>query len=336
MTKDEALALFYEKNKIDPDKVANKKSGDYDRRLADLPEKIDQWLADIAEEDRDIFLEILSRYTYLTEVECQLRYCRVVELLAEKLRELNRTFDDVLIITVESTNGVKSGGDNVRSDFYKRNFYEISKKQIVAALSKVDKEKINQYSVFVFLDDMIGSSMTLSRVIRGFYEAYPDILGRSKIFYSCIALRKRGVDRLDKSLKNFEPRIEAIYEKDWIINPAIEKNDSAYKKMEQYEDRIGNFFNGFGENGKSYFMGFSENRMTLSFHYNTPNNTLSSFWREIPEQHKALFKRDGNQPSVKRPGISEMKAKSQKLKEAAYQMGKAIGEKKVGTELWSD
>lgn len=333
MRKKEALALFYKKNKISPQKVSNKRGGDYDRHLANLPEKVDQWLADIAKEDRGTFLEVLSRYTYLTEVECQLRYCRVVELLAEKLQELNRTFDDVLIITVESTNGVKSGGDNVRSDFYKRNSEEIPKEQIIAALSKVEEEKINQYSVFVFLDDMIGSSLTLKGVIQRFCDEHKEIVERSNLFYSCIAPRRRGIKHLRDDLKRIKLNVEPIFEEGWIIDPAFEKNSPAYRKMEQYEEKIGNFFD---EDGKSYFMGFSKNRITLSLHYNTPNNTLSSFWREIPEQHKALFKRDGNQPSVKRPGISEMKAKSQKLKEAAYQAGQARREKDEGTELWTN
>lgn len=238
MTKDEALALFYKKNKISPQKVSNKRGGDYDRHLANLPEKVDQWLADIAKEDRGTFLEVLSRYTYLTEVECQLRYCRVVELLAEKLQELNRTFDDVLIITVESTNGVKSGGDNVRSDFYKRNSEEIPKEQIIAALSKVEEEKINQYSVFVFLDDMIGSSLTLKGVIQRFCDEHKEIVERSNLFYSCIAPWRRGIKHLRDDLKRIKLNVEPIFEEGWIIDPAFEKNSPAYRKMEQYEEKL--------------------------------------------------------------------------------------------------
>ena len=88
----------------------------------------------------------------------------------------------------------------------------------------------------------------------------------------------------------------------------IEKISNIEKIIEDYaiEDR-----------DKKFYMGFEKNQLLVSFYYNTPNNTLSLFWRptsiSVP-----LFART----SYKRPTIDECRKNKKKLMENAYERGK--------------
>ena len=67
MNKKEALNAFYEKNLIDIRTASNPQDGNYDKRIADLDSQVDIWLQGIAPEDQEVFLTLLSRYTYLRQ-----------------------------------------------------------------------------------------------------------------------------------------------------------------------------------------------------------------------------------------------------------------------------
>ena len=135
MNKKEALSAFYAKNKIDIRTASNPQDGNYDKRIAELDSQVNIWLQGIAPEDQEAFLTLLSRYTYLTETQCQLRYEKILSLLNEQLSSLNCQLHEVLFVTVESGGNHKSGSDNVRADFHK----EKSKKHRLLQHSHVSK-----------------------------------------------------------------------------------------------------------------------------------------------------------------------------------------------------
>ena len=74
MNKKESLGIFYSRNKINPTMVADYDSAEYDERLSELDNRIDLWLSNIESNDREIFLEVLSEFTYLTQTSCQKRF----------------------------------------------------------------------------------------------------------------------------------------------------------------------------------------------------------------------------------------------------------------------
>lgn len=324
MNKDEALDLFYAKNKISFPAVSNPLDGNYDERIAQLPGQIDRWLAQIAPADHSIFLELLSQYTYLTEIQCQLRYGEILSLLSPCLDQAGLSLSHVLFVTVESTHACKTGGDNVRADFQKRNLRQIQKRQIIATHSNLSPEEVRQYPVVVFLDDIIGSGITLWNEIQTFCQRFQlPYNGHPQIFFACIAPRRHGVRHLVENCDKYGIPIYGLYRPEWFVEPAFPKGSDTYLQLEPYERLIGTYMT---EPSKSYFMGFQKNRLLVSFHYNTPNNTLSTFWREIPGRNAPPFYRDGNQPP-QRPSIDDLKAKKNVLRQDAYQQGVAYWEK---------
>ena len=88
MDKETAIERFYKENHIDPQRVADELDASYDPRLAMLPQKVDQCLEYVNVADRPVFLKLLSRYCYLSRVQCQLRYGQVLSTLQEQLKKL--------------------------------------------------------------------------------------------------------------------------------------------------------------------------------------------------------------------------------------------------------
>lgn len=323
MKKAEALQLFYEKNHINIDLVSNEEDGNYDARIANLSSQVDLWLQKIDVDDHNIFLELLSRYTYLTEAQCQLRYSRIIQLLNEELTALKCEcgLSDVLFVTVESSGTYKSGSDNVRADFQKRHLRTIQKTQIVATQSNLAVADICQYKVVVFIDDIVGSGVTLWNAIKNFCQRFPIVCNgknNHKLFYACIAPRKHGIKHIHKNCKRYDIDAKELFDAAWYEEPAITKGTPAYPKIKKYEEIIGNYMMSEGE---SFFMGFKNNRLLLSFHYNTPNNTLSSFWRSVPAYPEPPFYRDGNQPKA---GITldDLQKTKKSMQNASYELGK--------------
>ncbi len=313
MDKEEALKAFYEKNGIDPARVSNQYDDSYDERLAELPDRVDQWLSGIQEEDREIFLTLLSRYTYLRPAECRGRYHDILVMLGKRLAALGIRLCEVLFVTVEAGGAYASGGDNVRADILSRNLMRLTKKQVVAILSRMEAQDLKPYRAVVFVDDIVGSGFSLWKAIRTFHEQFPT--ANQALFFASIAPRKKGIVHIQKNCKKYRINIEPLYKPEWVLKEAVAKGTPAYRQLEPYEKAVGKYLT---EEGISFFMGFWQSKLSVSFYYNTPNNTLCTFWR-IGEKMSPLFYRNADQPP--RPSIEELRAKKQWGCDQAYCFG---------------
>lgn len=318
MDKNKALQLFYERNNIDILKTSDITDGNFDVRIAQLSDQIDRWLVNISPSDHNLFLTLLSKFTYLTNAQCQLRYSKIISLLEEQLNNSSLSLYDVLIVTVESSSPFKSGSDNVRADLHKRNLLKLSKSQIVASQTNLQYEDIQQYKVVLFLDDVVGSGRTLWRGIKSFCDRFSiNGNGCPQLYYGCIAPRERGMQHLRDNCLHAKICATPLFDETWYEKPAFDKGSDEYTQIESYEQLVGNYLM---EPPESFFMGFEKNRMLLSFHYNTPNNTLSTFWRVVPEKNDPPFLRDGNQ-GMRRPTIDALKIRDADMRNHAYAFG---------------
>lgn len=315
MDKETAIEAFYKLNQIDPRRVADPLDASYDLRLAELPKKVDQWLQYVDILDRPVFLKLLSRYCYLSRVQCQLRYGQILSLLSRQLAEAHIDIEEVLFITIEAGGAYASGGDNVRADLRYRTLGMIQRQQVIATQSNLSEKDIQPYRAVLFLDDVLGSGMTMWSAIRQLHMRFPEWFNSQKIFCGSIAPRQRGVEHINKNCKKYSLSLEWVYKKEWVQQPAFEYASQDFRQLETYERRIGEYMT---DPKKSFFMGFQKNRLLLSFYYNTPNNTLSTFWRK-GEDMEPPFYRDGNQPS--RLALEELKKRKRQMGLQAYQFG---------------
>ena len=307
MTKNKALQLFYENNNIDPTTIHPRD------RIAELPQKLDDWLLNIADENHAIFLEAFSRYIYLTQEECQDRFVQSMAMLKAELQKHDIEVDDVLYVTVESSSGTKSGSDNVRADMQRYNIEDIGKDQILAAQSKFIEERLEGVQAIVFVDDIIGTGCTLWNEMYSFCEKFKiNGKGKIKLYYMCIAPTEKGINHFNKNFIKYGYTVTSIYKTEWICAKAFKGDSTEYGIVNKYETEIDHYFAG---SDHSYRMGFKQGCLLISFYYNTPNNTISSFWRPTPF-NAPPFKRDGKE--CKRPSISDLANKKKQSDANSY------------------
>lgn len=307
MTKDDALKRFYANNKIDPKTIYPKD------RIADLPKKLDDWLFNIDSADQSVFLETFSRYTYITQIECQMRFAVLIEMLEEELRKYSINLNEVIYVTVESSSGIKSGGDNVRSDMQIYNFNKIDNEQILAAQSKFSKEQLNGIKAVVFVDDIIGTGKTIWSNFYNFCSEY-NLNGNSlpKLYCMCLSPTEKALKHLNKNFKKYKFKVNIIYKEEWLSSKAFAGDSEEYKIVDKYEKAIDDFFT---ESERSYRMGFEKSCLLISLYYNTPNNTVSCFWRPT-DFNKPPFERKGKE--CRRPVISELAKKKKQADAKIY------------------
>lgn len=307
MTKNDALKKFYTNNNIDPKTVHTRD------RIADLPVKLDNWLFNIDPADQTAFLEAFSRYTYLTQKECQERFGILVDMLEKEIQKHSINLNEVLYVTIESSSGIKSGGDNVRSDIQVYNFNKIDNEQILAAQSKFAEEQLEGIKAVVFVDDIIGTGKTIWNEFYNFCSNHNlNGYGLPKLYYMCLSPTEKAIKHLNKNFKKFDYKVNSIYKQEWISSKAFANDSEEYKIVNKYEKAIDDFFT---ESKLSYRMGFEKGCLLISFYYNTPNNTVSCFWRPT-DFNKPPFQRKGKE--CKRPSISELTKKKKQADEKIY------------------
>lgn len=320
MDKTQVLSKFYQRNSINRTEAANPDSGSYDVRIAGLSAQVDAWLSGIDPPDQEIFMELLGQYDYLTEPVCQKRYVALLDMLEEQLGAKGIGLEQTLFVTVESSSPFQNGGDNVRSDLRKRNFMRIKKQQVVARQSRLSKDVVDESRAIVFLDDIVGTGVTLWGSMKEFYDKFlQDMEEKPPLFYACIAFRKEGIEHIQKNCNTFRIPAEFLSMEEWRASQLHDTTSPSYTKIGRYEKLVGCY----NDPKHSFYMGFKKNRLLLSFHYNTPNNTLSMFWRATPTHHAPPFRRDGDQPDDvrPRPRVDDLKDKSNKLTGYAYAFG---------------
>lgn len=305
MTKEQAVSAFFHSNQIDPAQLSNY----LDPKLEHLPEKVDQWLNIVDPSDRELFLRLLSRYTYLTNPAAVQRYHQGIQLLEEMLADFQLSLWDVLFISTESSDGRKSGSDHVRTDLHRLCMDRIDASQIVASTYKLPEDALADYRGVVFVDDIVGSGFTLLRTIRSFLDRFPAAAGLP-LFLLCVVPTEQGLSFLSRQLQKREIRLIPVFKQEWIAVPAFQHADlfpeaerpDAVARIRKYEVLIDAYMK---DPERSYVFGFWGSRQLVSFYYNTPNNTLCTFWRWT-DTHTPLFPRE-KQPQISLRDLQQVK-----------------------------
>lgn len=280
--------------------------------------RVNEWLEICSDDaERKYLLELLEEYLYFP----QDRFNEEVERIINRLKDEGIDIRKTLFVTFPSKNGVASGGDNISSALLLATMDVSVKENIITDVERATEDlldRIVEYKYIVFLDDVIGSGTTLNTNIKKFFErfSFPSevvfyiayLCGREKKIREKIKQFKKYYKKQFRGVVLFPLKKSLFQNERKDRQQRIEKISNIEKIIEDYaiEDR-----------DKKFYMGFEKNQLLVSFYYNTPNNTLSLFWRptsiSVP-----LFART----SYKRPTIDECRKNKKKLMENAYERGK--------------
>lgn len=319
-TVEEAIEAFYENNLIDPDiyisdeneAYIQNKECDYLIGKDIFSLHVNEWLQSFSNSDINIFLNLLGNYTYITRREYRHKISLLSESTFATLNALNIPFSDAIFITTPSPKGLKSGGDEIRSYFNSVNICRgIKNNQIICSQELVSPDIFKDKTTIIFIDDLIGSGKTIKASIEKLLKYFQNNNIDSsmfQIFFAGIFVNNSASKNIIKHFNSLNVTVKPIYME---LPKKLLKGDVIFDSKEfaqvisvikKYEDLIDAYQ--FNTSFKTYSMGFDKCKLTVSFYYNTPNNTLCNFW-EYSDTHIPLFER--RTQSVNRPTVNELK-----------------------------
>lgn len=281
-------------------------------------ERIEEWLEICSKKiERKYLLQLLNEYLYFPKDKFDFEVERIIDCLREDQVDLKRA----LFVTFSSKKGTASGGDSISSALTVATMGISVKENIITDVERATKtlmERIRQYKYIVFVDDVIGSGMTLNTNVSAFFKRF-EFDENVIVYIAALCGRK---NKIDKKAKQFTKRYNKEFRS--ILLYPLKKSLDEYDKSDKsiryevvsiIENKIDKY--ALEEKEKTFFLGFEKNQLLVSFYYNTPNNTLSLFWRPS-EISVPLFTRT----SYKRPTIDDCRKNKQKLQKNAYERGK--------------
>ena len=323
----DSLDKFYENNGINPDLytaseieryIGNKR---FDPKITrdNLKEKVGCWIERFEEEDKQYFLSLLQKYVYISQNEFQHRIYNLCTYIYGKLEQQGIEKTQVLFVTVPSLDGVMSGGDALRNALREVNAEWLEKDQVVSDISRVNDSILNNKKAIIFIDDILGTGFSLRGTIEQFIDKFSiNKVKNCRLGIASVLMTKHAVDYIKSRLKKLDLDVYAQpqnYIRSCMKGGYIFSGNEV-KKIEEiilnYEKEIGMDM----ENGKDYAMGFKACKLLLSFYYNTPNNTLCTFWK-YTGKNIPLFPRD----KYKTMTIDALKSRKKTCKDNAYRKG---------------
>jgi hypothetical protein len=325
---DKIINKFYTNNNIissnytDSMKDAYHNNKYFDMRIAysTLRDKINNWIQGFEPEDRETFLEMLEKFTYLTQEALSYRIYCICEEIFNQLNLVGIEKKDLIFVVVESSNGVKSGADEITVKLWDAcRPYELEKSQIITAYSKTSIENIEKSKVIIFIDDILATGFTMKKQIDDFYQRFSSICDNSKKYYfTGVFVTKNAIKYIKRNLKHIPIDFESFYQDEQVIKSAFKGNyifhENKVKEMEQKVREYEKFINEYKkEYNKDFTMGFRQCKLLLAFHYETPNNTLCSFWRGTNINYP-IFERSGNSGLT----VKDLKIRKRHMSENSY------------------
>lgn len=325
-----AVRKFYENNRISPQEYtddqmkAYTENKTYDPKITAeaLEKRVVCWIDCFLEEDRKYFLKLMEKYIYISERELKQRFFMLCSFIFEKLAARGIEKHVVLFVTVPSDRGTGSGGDSIRNALLVVNMgWGIHKEQIVSDAGRMKASALEGKKAVIFMDDILGTGFSLRKTIDGFFSRFPQCMSAPCLWGAAgILASKNAVKYIIRKAGSRGISLEAFILPDGYVKSCMKGNyifsegevHEIGQIIQRYEEALGSD----EETGESYAMGYRACKLLLSFYYNTPNNTLCTFWKAA-EENVPVFPRD----KYVRPTIDMLKMSAQHHKNNAYLKG---------------
>lgn len=268
----------------------------------DFSKRIDDWLQAFPEEEHAFLLELLSKFYYYSEENVK---SKVVELNEKFLMKFQGDINDVVYTKIIKEQGV-AFSDILFTTFWLYNNILNVDNNIVGLL---EEEQIPK--TIVIVDDYSGTGKTLIKTINHMLQINGNVK-ESRFYFLTLHMTNRAVVQikeyandvgLDIVLESLDFTDE-IFKKDYIYSDieaeSKKKNYSEICKREKISE--------------DYILGFEDVSSLVSFHYNTPNNTLGLFWQDLAD-FVALFPR--KKRSKTRLSVMQQEAKKRRNRDRA-------------------
>ncbi len=252
-------------------------SGEY---LSTLGSDINEWLSKATMEEQEILIRLLENFDFYPNRKASQSLQIIHKQISERLQEIvgqdECIYDNVLFFPVTKKNGTKTSSHHMYDLYVLVN--RITKyccKMDINSVVNDSKKPFNNIDHLVFIDDMIGSGDTMKKFLKQTFEDYP-FLKEKKLYLIVLEACPGGINAIKKFAKPTE--IDFFYFKlheKAFLEGFIFRADELKRAMnviENLEIRI-------SDDGGKHVFGYKKSEALMAFYHNTPNNTLSSFWK---------------------------------------------------------
>lgn len=267
--------------------------------------KIDEWLNNFKIEEREDFLFLLTQFIYLSKFQINNMLISIYRdffkyVIVEDFRlNNNNSLDESLIKahfkdTLGKSRFVPLGNPSESSSTI---LYEFRKINNIKTELFIERQKLltsagQNIEHFIFIDDICGSGNQALSYNSEYINYIKRNFPLAKIHYYSLVGLESGLDkinrfkiydytdsvlRLDKSYKCFEADSRYFKNYDGTVDFKILKKLSA----EYGEVLMASILARMGKDSslaKDCALGYNDCQLLLSFHHNTPDNTLPIFW----------------------------------------------------------
>ena len=259
-----------------------------DREGLEFEQKIDKWLLQFDDEERDFLLECLKRYSYFRASE----YKYAIKSLYYKFNSNNKDWqENSKMFMITNDNSRVSNSDEFVVNFWKINNIKNECCRDIEAMS----DCFDLFETLILIDDYIGSANTTITFLERIYNSHP-ILKSKPLHILCLYLTKSG----ELALKNYATDNDLELTLYWY-----KKGDKFFKEGHYYsgQDLVTKIeiYNKiweekYGTSDGNFQFGYENTQSLFSLNNDTPNNTLGIFWKKS-QDYSPLFKRYSEPPT---------------------------------------
>ena len=244
----------------------------------DFGSRIDTWLNAFHEDEKKLALSLLKHFFYYSEKHIKEKASRLYDELCKGCEDPK----SIAYIPPIKQYGVGYSSLFFDNFWFTNNLYDCAERNILGLLENGTIPKR-----IAIVDDYAGTGMTIEKTLEEMICANESVLD-STIYVVVQHITKRALTFLQTFSKNICLDLHIIYldfsEEAFRPDYLFEQEESVNKRF--FYENICQRLNIPPEQT----LGFEHVQSLVSFYYNTPNNTLGLFWKDL-DGFAALFTR---------------------------------------------
>ncbi len=261
-----------------------------DEKTKNLLEKTQEWIIPIKnDEHKNIFFTLLNKFNYYSREAIY----NIFRNLHKKIEEFDPECENTLFLPLISPEGRLNHSYDMLSCY-----------QIATGLDKMcfptdiyqveDSYPLDIINNIVLIDDMTGTGTTIKESIKFMINRFRNVFKNKKIHLVILEGSEEGIESI-KKLKD-----ESGYDINIICSNTFKKAFTpdyifANTEFDEARDIVLSYEKEITNNKKKFLLGYEQSEALMAFYYDTPNNTLSSFWFTNKEKKwTPLFPRNEN------------------------------------------
>ena len=240
--------------------------------------RIDRWLCAFSEDERPLLLNLLGHFFFYSEKKIKEKAVSLYQQFCEECEE-NET---VVYIPTIKQYGVGYSSLFFDNFWFVNSLYDCSERNIIGLL----KENIIPERIAI-IDDYSGTGNTIASTLTEMICTNEKIK-KAKIYVVVQHITKRALDFLKSVSLSWSLNLHIVY---LDYSEEAFKPDYLFEMVEAEKKRL--FYEKICHRldvEDKNILGYEHVQSLVAFYYNTPNNTLGLFWKDI-DGFAALFSR---------------------------------------------